>query len=118
MVPDALANSGRSTFSVAVPYAVGSLVVAGVACTLAIIAASMVAKIVAVAVAVMGAYAFGGIALCGFRYAGDPRGFEQNVHQFVLTSVGQALASLMEQAARTVFQSLLHSLIYGKEQRN
>lgn len=100
-----------SMFCTAFPYAVCSLAVGAAAATAAILCASVAAKVTAIVIAVMAVYAFLGIVLGAIAHKGDPEAFKANLCAIVATAAGTAMASLIEQVARTAFQVLIESLL-------
>ena len=104
-------QANESTFWTAVPYAAGSLAVGVGGALLALTAAVTAVKVTGIVLGFLGTYAFFATVVCGFRYAGDPEGFQNNIDQFLLVSAGVAVAEIIHQVVTVALQRMIYSLL-------
>jgi len=102
-----LTFSNNSTHVAAVPYGAATLAVGAIGAGLALLAAATALKVAGIVIGLFGVYAFGGVLFCAVRHSHSADAFRANVHDYIAASFGIALSTMIEQVARTAFQSLL-----------
>ncbi|NGX33835.1 MAG: hypothetical protein K1060chlam1_00176 [Candidatus Anoxychlamydiales bacterium] len=102
-----LPTTPKSTFKAAAPYGILALgvgaagAVAGLACT------ATALKIIGIAGAIIGAYSFFAILICGFMNMGQPEKFKQDLPKYLGIIVGSAIADIIKNVAIETISGLI-----------
>jgi len=103
-------DAETSVFRAAIPYAVGTLTVAGVGIAVALTAASSTALLVAgIAAATFGSYAFFGVVATGIA-ANNSREFNANVWKGMATGAAAGVADLIQFTIKMIIAEGIASL--------
>ncbi|MBI5346236.1 MAG: hypothetical protein HZB76_03745 [Chlamydiae bacterium] len=103
-----------STFKAAVPFGVASLAIGAAGAVVAIVCAATALKILGVAAAIIGSYAFFATLLCGIENSGDSQKFKAELHKYVGSVVGSAIAGIIREIAVDVLFGLIDKAL-GRE---
>jgi hypothetical protein len=104
-------RSEETTFRAAVPYALLSATASAGGAVMALACAATALKVIGILAAVMGAFAFTGVVICGLANAGDPKGFRENVGKVTATLCMQGFVEICSHVAVRVLDNLIDRMM-------
>jgi len=101
----------KSTFNTAMPYGIATLAIGVLGGSLAVMATATMIKVIGICAAIIGAYGFFAIVICGFVNSDNPQKFKEELPKYATTMIGSAIADIISKiATETIAQ-----LIFGRE---
>ena len=100
----------KSIFSSALPYGVATLAAGGVGIGLALTCTSTAAIVAAVALAVLGAYAFIGVITCSVASLASNHPFQENIFKHMATSAGAGMSGVIMMTVNAIIENVVRNV--------
>lgn len=116
-IGDQMILEDQSNFWTAVPYAVGTLAVAGSGLAVAVTSGGSTAAIITgVALGIIGAYAFYGVVGTAFATR-NPQEFKEKVWKGMATGIGAGVAETVRIAMHALINAFVQKAVFGPNSR-